>query len=204
MKRIPPWLFIVLGVLSLTACNAPKMDPLLEDDVILAFGDSLTAGNGVKKNHSYPAVLAAISGMTVVNSGISGETTDRGLKRLPEELEKHNPALLILLEGGNDILRNHNPASTKQNLRKMIQLAQEQGVQVLLLGVPEKNLFSDSAPFYAELAEEFDLVFDGDTISSIMRSPAKKSDSVHFNEAGYRELAESVFALLSDQGALDH
>ncbi len=193
----------LLLVLSLTACNSPKLEPLLEDDIILAFGDSLTAGNGTKKIHSYPSVLAELSGVTVVNAGISGETTDRGLKRLPKELEKHNPALLILLEGGNDILRNTDAASTKRNLKKMIEIAEEHGVQVVLLGVPEKNLFSDSAPFYSELAEEHDLVFDAELISRIMRSPSKKADPVHFNQEGYREMAESIYELLVEQGALE-
>ena len=156
----------------------------------------------MSEGQSYPSVLARLSGKTVINAGVSGETTAQGLKRLPEWLEKHTPELLILLEGGNDILQNRDSMLIKQDLQQMIEIARHYGVQVVLLGVPEKRLFSDSAPLYGELAKAHDLAFDGETIARLIRSPSKKSDSVHFNAAGYAALAERIYALLSKEGAL--
>lgn len=90
----------------LMGCESSRLEPLKEGDVILAFGDSLTVGVGTQKQNSYPSVLARLTGTTVINAGVSGETTAEGLVRLSRLLDEHRPGLLILLEGGNDILRS--------------------------------------------------------------------------------------------------
>jgi lysophospholipase L1-like esterase len=188
-------------VLTLAGCDSPKLEPLKQGDVILAFGDSLTVGVGANKEHSYPSVLARLTGLEIINAGVSGETTEEGLRRLPGVLDEYSPSLMILIEGGNDILRNKNVAEISLNLERMIQMAQSRGIQVVLVGVPEKNLFSNSAPLYRELAERYDLVFEESLIGSLMRSPSKKSDPIHFNQAGYALMAETIYELLSDNGA---
>lgn len=196
-------LFISCLASLLIACGSDKLTPLSTGDVIVAFGDSLTQGVGTQHETSYPSVLANLSGLKVINAGISGETTNEGLLRLPSVIEAHKPRLLILLEGGNDILRNKSAKSIQQNLDSMITIALDKGIQVVLIGVPEKSLFSNSAPLYNDLAEKYDLVFDSSIIASLLRSPSKKSDSVHFNTEGYTELAERIYALLLDNGALN-
>jgi len=138
----------------------------------------------------------------VINAGISGETTAEGLRRLPEVLDATKPGLLLLMHGGNDILRNLGAGQAKANLQAMIDLATDRGIQVVLVGVPEKKLLSSSAPYYQELAEDFDLVLEKSVISRLLKKPALKSDSVHFNAAGYSEIAKTLFELLRDRGAL--
>lgn len=187
----------------LVGCDSPKLSPLNSNDVVLAFGDSLTVGLGTNEENSYPRVLSELSGIHVVSSGISGETTSEGLIRLPSVIEAHNPSLLILLEGGNDILQNKDYSLIEQNLDKMIKIALDKDIQVVLIGVPEKSLFSNSAPFYSDLAEKYDLVFESSLIGSLMRSPSKKSDSVHFNKEGYAELAAGIYDLLLLNGAFN-
>lgn len=170
--------------------------------MILAFGDSLTEGVGVSEQESYPAVLSTLSGVRVINAGISGETTAAGLARLPAILERTRPDLMILLEGGNDILRNHDLKTTREHLAEMIEIARARDIDVLLVGVPEKKLFPDTAPLYIELAERYDLAFEDDVVASLLRDPDMKSDSVHFNEAGYQVLAERLYKRLKNEGAL--
>ena len=72
---------------------------------------------------------------------------------------------------------------------------------MVLIGVPEKSLLFKTAPFYKELAEEYNLVYEPKLVGRLMRSPSKKSDSVHFNKAGYKEMAEGIYDLLSKNGA---
>ncbi len=107
-------------ILILSACSEPKLKSLDNNATILAFGDSLTFGVGAKANNDYPSVLSQLTGLTVINAGISGETTFQGVKRFEGLLVQHNPELVILLEGGNDILRNLDLNQTKQNLAQMI------------------------------------------------------------------------------------
>ena len=188
--------------LLLTACGEPGFRPLAPGETILAFGDSLTEGRGVSPAQSYPSVLASLSGHPVINGGVSGELSRAGRARLPALLAEHRPALVILLEGGNDMLRGSGEVALKANLAAMIEAAQGSGAQVLLVGVPRKSLFADGAPLYGELAEQYGLVLDNDSIGELLRDPALKSDAVHFNAEGYRTLAQRLHRLLQERGAL--
>ena len=195
-------LIVVISSLVLAGCNSPKLDPIGHNGTILAFGDSLTVGVGTTKENSYPSVLAELTGLNVINSGVSGETSDIGLKRLPNELDRVFPDLLILIEGGNDILQNRSLSEIEEDIKDMIEIAKGRGVPVVLIGVPKKSLFSSSAPFYEKLADKFQLVFDGTLIGDLQRRPSLKSDHVHFNKNGYRKMAESIYELLQGNGAI--
>ena len=185
------------------ACSdSPALSKIPQDGAILAFGDSLTVGVGAPEQHSYPQVLSMLSGRQVISAGVSGEETSGGVKRLPAVLDEVRPNLLILLQGGNDILRNRNLHLAKQNLAEMIEQAMSRNVDVVLIGVPEKKLFSDSAPFYQELADEYALVYSDDILSDLIRKNEYKSDAVHLNQKGYYMMAESIFELLVEHGAL--
>ena len=208
MKRSRPrfdraraW-FALLLLLAAGCESRLALLPLPEDGVILAFGDSLTAGVGASADQSYPSALEALSARRVVNAGVSGETTDGGLRRLPSVLRDVSPDLMILMQGGNDILRSVNAQRTRDNLSAMIELAQGAGVAVVLIGVPDKMLFSDSAAFYQELAESRDLVFLDGELAALLRNSRYKSDPIHLNAQGYALLAEAIYEALQDYGAL--
>ena len=188
--------------LLLTACGEPGFRPLAPGETILAFGDSLTEGRGVNPAQSYPSVLASLSGHPVINGGVSGELSRAGRARLPGLLAEHRPALVILLEGGNDILRGNGEGALKANLAAMIEAVQGSGAQVLLVAVPRKSLFADGAPLYGELAEQYGLVLDNDSLGELLRTPGLKSDAVHLNAQGYGALAERLHRLLQARGAL--
>ncbi|MFO7809387.1 GDSL-type esterase/lipase family protein [Guyparkeria sp.] len=195
------WLLAIL-VLALSGCGEPALERLPRDATILAFGDSLTEGVGAPAGAAYPEQLARLTGWTVINAGVAGETTADGLARLPEALEAHAPDLMILLMGGNDVLRNQDLAGAKRNLDQMISQAQAKGVVVVLVGVPEKSLFSQSATLYEALEEERGVVLVDDLVASLLRRPAYKSDAVHLNAEGYRSMAERLAEILRDEGAL--
>ncbi|MGE6293121.1 GDSL-type esterase/lipase family protein [Aeromonas media] len=188
--------------LLLAACGEPGFRPLAAGETILAFGDSLTGGRGVNPAQSYPSVLASLSGHPVINGGVSGELSRAGRARLPGLLAEHRPALVILLEGGNDILRGSGEGALKANLAAMIEAVQGSGAQVLLVAVPRKSLFADGAPLYGELAEQYGLVLDNDSLGELLRTPGLKSDAVHLNAQGYGALAERLHRLLQARGAL--
>jgi len=205
MPRLKTYLcaFAAISIMAvLLGCGSPGLEPIPEDGTILAFGDSLTVGVGTTDENSYPTVLAGLIGRTVINAGVSGETTEEGVLRLPGELDTFFPDLVIILEGGNDLLQNRDHSAIKSNMKKMIEAAQSRGMQVVLIGVPQKNLFSDCAPLYEELADDFQLVFDGTLLGGLLRSPSLKSDYIHLNEKGYRKMAESIYKLLKDNGAV--
>ncbi len=177
----------------------PKLAP---DAVILAFGDSLTHGTGARDEQSYPAVLAERSGRKVINAGVPGEETAKGLRRLPGLLDRYRPDLLILCHGGNDILRKRDPAATEANLREMIHLARERNIPVVMIAVPNVGFFLSSADFYDDLAADMQVPVENDILADILGDNRYKSDNVHPNASGYARLAEAVQALLTEHGAL--
>lgn len=200
ISRYPSLLLLIFIV---NGCSeSPGLDPLHTDAVILAFGDSLTEGTGADEGQSYPDVLQQLSGRRVINAGRNGELSAQGLRRLPALLDRHNPGLLILCHGGNDILRRRDMQAMASNLGKMIDAAQSRGIPVVLLGVPRPGLFLSAADVYQEVAERAQVVYLDDVIADVLQDDELKSDPVHPNARGYRIIAEKVFASLQDAGAL--
>lgn len=193
---------VLIVCIFITACSGPKLEPLSAQAKILAFGDSLTYGKGASDGGDYPAVLSELTGLDVINAGISGETTTQGLPRLRELLTQERPELLILLEGGNDFLRNHDPVKTEANLAEMIEFAQAKAIPVMLIAVPKKSIFLADASLYSTLAKTYDLVLIEDTLTELLKTPSMKSDRIHLNNAGYRALAEKINQRLTEVGAL--
>ena len=184
--------------------NGGSLSKLGPQDTVLAFGDSLTYGVGASVAESYPSVLSSIIGRNVVRSGVSGETTSRGLKRLPEELRKHRPKILLLCHGGNDILKRRSLKKAAGNLVSMIAMARKQGVEVVLIGVPRFQISlggASPAEFYDRVAEQTKVVYLPEALPELIYDNKYKSDSIHLNAAGYRKLAEAVAELFEDAGA---
>lgn len=194
-------LLIVTALLY--GCSAqPSLRPLSANAVVLAYGDSLTYGTGTAQQYSYPAVLQTLSGHTVINGGVSGEVTADGLKRLPELLDEHLPELLILCHGGNDLLKKQPQEATANNIEAMILAAQQRNIQVVLLAVPKPGLLLELPEHYKAIAEKYNLPLEEGLLRELERNPKMKSDYVHFNRKGYAKMAEAIYTLLQDTGAL--
>ena len=196
---------LLLLAMGLGACSdsKPQLPLLSADAVILAFGDSLTFGTGANSEHSYPAELARLTGLTVINAGIPGEVTAQGVRRLPALLDRYKPQLLLLCHGGNDLLRKIGTAMTRDNIEKMISEADQRNIPTLLIGVPQPALmFLEAAPIYNEIAEQHGLVYEGEILPEVEADNKLKSDRIHPNAAGYRRMADAISQLLRQSGAL--
>ena len=174
----------------------PTINSLDVSSVVLAFGDSLTFGTGAVAGESYPEVLEDLIGCRVINEGVPGETTTKGLRRLPRVLKEISPDLVILCHGGNDMLKRQSQTKTMENLDVMILMIQEAEADVVLIGVPKPNLLLKTPEFYEELASKYQIPFDGDTIPDIIAKRSLKSDRIHPNAAGYKKLAKAISSLL--------
>jgi len=199
-----PWIGVLLAALFATACSddAPRLPPLAQTDIVLAFGDSLTRGTGAPRGQGYPEFLAQLIDHRVVNAGVPGELAAAGRARLASVLDEVRPALLLLCHGGNDLLRRRDPAHTARELTAMIAMARAHGVAVLLLGVPAPGLLLSTAEFYREVASATATPLLDDAIASVLGTATLKADPVHPNAAGYHVIAELVRDALEDFGAL--
>jgi acyl-CoA thioesterase-1 len=194
--------FSALAALAACGEKPPQLSRLGLEDVVLAFGDSLTYGTGAETAESYPVVLAQLIGRKVIGAGVPGETTSEGLERLPAVLEEVKPRLLLLCMGGNDMLRKMDFPGIESNLRAMVQLAKARGVSVVLIGVPTPELFGAPPEFYDRIARELSLPLDKKSLNDILFDRSLKSDMVHPNAAGYRRFAQALADLLHKAGAV--
>ena len=130
---------------------------------LLVFGDSLSAAYGLSTNQGWVHLLgerAARSGLDwrVVNASISGETTAGGLRRLPTDLQRHKPNVVVIALGANDALRGQPIAGIRANLEKMIRMVREARAEPVLVGImiPPNYGIEYAARFrdiYAEIAK---------------------------------------------------
>jgi lysophospholipase L1-like esterase len=203
MLAIQRFFLALVAVLLLAACDrAPTLPKLSSHDVIVAFGDSLTHGTGASHDTAYPAVLATLTGHTVINAGVPGDTTRSGLQRLPEVLAEHKPRLVLLCLGGNDMLRKQPESATENNLRLLVQTIRASGAEVVLIGVPEPKLFGGAPDFYARVAEQMQLPLEDEVFDEVLKDNRLKADPIHANAAGYRVVAERLAEFLREAGAL--
>ncbi|WP_442863971.1 arylesterase [Alteromonas sp. ASW11-130] len=168
---------------------------------LLILGDSLSAAYGLKQHEGWVSLLQNIwkdesVQIEVVNAAISGETTDGGLARLPRLLEQHRPSHLLIELGGNDGLQGHPVTKMRRNLHKMVSLAKQAEIAVLLqdmeiptnYGRKYQSLFSDSFETVAEEQQITLIPFflqDVATKDSLMQR-----DGIHPNKAAQPMIAE--------------
>ncbi|MCZ7597390.1 MAG: arylesterase [Gammaproteobacteria bacterium] len=188
---------LVLTGLLAAACgeSSSRLAPLAPGAVVLAFGDSLTYGTGAGPGEDYPSRLAELGSLTVINAGVPGETSEEGLARLPALLEQHDPDVVVLWHGGNDLLQRRDATLIEINIRRMVNLSRDAGAEVVLVGVPGRNVLLDVAPLYPAIARDEALPFVENVLKPVLRDPALKADSVHPNGAGYRQIAKEIYEL---------
>jgi acyl-CoA thioesterase I len=151
-----------------TAAAQSKAPPSGDEIVILAFGDSLTAGLGLPPNRSFPAQLQAALrakgyNVRIINSGVSGETASDGLGRLDWALSEKVDAAIVEF-GGNDALRGLDPKVTGQAFDQLLGKLKAQGIEVLLAGMEApRNWGADYdnrfRAIFPPLAEKYGAVF---------------------------------------------
>ena len=203
-KRVLFFAVFFLAAVLAAGCGEgmPRLKPLPRDGVVLAFGDSLTYGTGAEPGRSYPEDLEALIGRKVVRSGVPGEVTGAGLKRLTPVLDAVRPDLVILCHGGNDILRRMDLRVTAENLKAMIGIIRGRGGDAVLVGVPAPGLWLRTASFYGKVAEETGVPFLEGILTEILSTRALKADQIHPNGRGYARMASAVADFLVREGAL--
>ncbi len=198
---------LVLFLLALAACGGkPKESPLPSGAKVLALGDSLTAPHGVQPQEAWPTLLGQKTNWNVVNGGVSGNTSAQALERLPGLLEEHQPQLVLVSIGGNDMLRKQSQDQTVANIGRMIDMARAKGAKVVLLATPKPSLagavLNNLSPpdFYAGIAKDKKLPLIEDAISEVLSDTALKGDQLHPNAAGHARLGELIQADLKKIG----
>ncbi|GGO87825.1 arylesterase [Marinobacterium nitratireducens] len=171
---------------------------------VLVLGDSLSAAYGMPASQGWVALLQqrldqSLPGTEVVNASISGETTQGGLTRLPDLLERHRPALVLVELGANDGLRGTPLPAIRQNLEQLISRSQSTGAQVLMIGMhlPPNYGPRYSQGFYAlfaEVSESYGVPRVPFLLEGVALEPElMQDDGLHPNAAAQPRLLENVW-----------
>ena len=177
------------------------------DKNILILGDSLSAGLGVNYDQAWPSLLQSRinkigSSYSVINAGVSGDTTSGGISRLPRLLKKYSPEILILELGGNDGLRGTSLKAIEKNLRDMINSAQSSNITVLLIGVqlPPNYWMLYTKGFeeiFSDLAKEYSLDLIQVSLKTMVNEGLMQSDVIHPNVLGHQQIEDIVWERLN-------
>jgi acyl-CoA thioesterase-1 len=174
----------------------------VDGPVIVAFGDSLTAGYGVPEGESYPdflqqELLARGYRYRVINEGVSGDTTAVALQRIDFALDE-NPKIVVLALGGNDGLRGLPADAMEANLREMVALFRASGAQVVLAGMTLPPNFGTEyigqfAAVFPRVARETGAKLIPFLLEGVAAVPGlNQEDGIHPTAAGNRVVAKTV------------
>ncbi|HYK90517.1 MAG TPA: arylesterase [Acidobacteriota bacterium] len=214
---------IFLGAAMATGCGKSRTDPprsagstreafhdiAVPSDsrpLIVALGDSLTAGLGVEQSQNYPSKLqaeiaAAGYHYRVVNAGVSGDTTAQGLNRLDSVRSLH-PKIVILELGGNDGLRGLPLTETRSNLESIIGPLQRDGTTVVLAGMEMPPNYgvaytTEFRQIFRDLAKKYHTPLIPFFLAGVGGRPElNQDDGIHPTAQGYDIVVRNVWTVL--------
>jgi acyl-CoA thioesterase-1 len=174
---------------------------------VVVLGDSLSAGYGITIKEGWVNLLSQRIasegyGYQVVNASVSGETTQGGLARLPRVLRLYKPAIVIIELGGNDGLRGLPLATTRENLRRSIELARDAKARVVLVGmmIPPnygQRYAQEFRDMYTTLASSHSIPLVPFLLDKVaLNSEFMQDDGIHANAKGQPRMLENVWPTL--------
>jgi len=197
LRAVTARLLLLLAVFF----NVPSVQAA--EPKIMVFGDSLAAGYGLSHTDSFPGQLqtrlrAQGFGHEIVNAGVSGDTTAGGLARLDWALADQ-PDFIILILGGNDMLRGLSPAQTREALDQILHRLKQRNIDILLCGMlaPANmgpDYAADFAALYAELAAKHDVLFYPFFLDGVALNPdLNQPDGLHPDAGGVSVIVSRIW-----------
>ena len=198
-KKTCGLIFALLTFLIIASTLTPV---LAAQQRLMVYGDSLVAGYGLSAGEGFPeqlqqALTAAGRDVKVLNAGVSGDTTAGGLARLDWVLSEKPDAMMIIL-GGNDLLRGLDPQQTRENLKQILSRLQAQNIKILLCGMLAPVNLGPSYRrqfdlIYPELADRFNTEFYPFFLHGVALNPKfNQPDGLHPNKSGVAVITQSV------------
>jgi len=200
LKR--PYIIIVIFIVSFLALfiylrSIPKINNYPPDNkIIVAFGDSLVKGIGAAQGEDFISILSAKLNRPIVNLGVSGETTAKGLSRIDEVISM-NPGTVFVLFGGNDYLQRIPKTETFSNLQKIVSRLQSEGILVILLGVRGGLLNDGYEDDFESLATQTGSIYVPNVLYGLLGDNRYMSaDGIHPNSTGYAKIGDKVYDIV--------
>lgn len=182
------FVILVVGYRTLLYSPAPT-NARPSGETIVCFGDSLTFGTGAGPDESYPSRLASLIGSEVINSGVPGNTTADALKRLEQDVLAHNPRIVLITLGGNDLMRDVPRDEAFENLEAIVRHIHQQGALVVVGGIDVPLFDRGFDEAYEDLQRSTGCLLIPNVLKGLIGKHRLMSDRIHPNGDGYKIIA---------------
>jgi len=209
LLRFKSWAWLLGVVVSLSHLSVTQAKPAeiatqgtASPAQLLVLGDSLSAAYGMAVEQGWVSLLSQKLqpyAINVINASISGETSSGGKNRLPALLKQHQPNWVILELGANDALRGQSLPSIQNNLASIIELSQQVGAKVLLLGIRLPTNYGPAydqalTHLYQNLADLYQLLFDPFFLAELALDPQwVQADGLHPNAQAQPKILQRLW-----------
>jgi lysophospholipase L1-like esterase len=161
-------------------------------DQVIAFGDSLVQGVGASPGQDLVSVLSRRLRVPIINAGRSGETTASALTRLDGAVLSRRPRVVLVVLGGNDLLRRFPREETVENLETIVTRIRDRGAAVVLATVEIGFLSGGDGDAYEALADRTAAALVPDILGGILGRRDLMADGIHPNDRGYALMADRI------------
>lgn len=185
-------ILLVIVILGFAYLQRPGPATPPVESTIVAVGDSWVEGVGASSGKDFVSLLSDRLDVPIVNAGKTGDTTADVLARLDSDVLVHDPTLVILMVGGNDVFRLVPRTTTQENLAEIILRLESSGAEVLLVGFRCGITTDECAQMFTTIAEEYRLVLVPAIQDGVIGHPNLMSDPLHPNNAGYVRVADKI------------
>ncbi len=181
---------VILVVIYRTTVYSPvPTNAQPSGETIVCFGDSLTFGTGAGPDESYPSKLALLIGSEVINSGVPGNTTADALERLGRDVLGHNPRIVLITLGGNDLMRDVPRDEAFANLEAIVSRIHKQGALVVVGGIDVPLFDRGFDDAYEDLQQSTGCLLIPNVLKDLIGKHNLMSDRIHPNSEGYKIMA---------------
>ena len=189
---IKKYFYLILILFCAIACGHkdPTNYPNSNTDII-AFGDSLTYGQGAGRSETYPAYLSEMIGREVINLGVNGDTSAMGLARI-NQIKKYSPYMVLIEFSANDLFRKIPKGQTENNLREIVRKVQDMGAIAVLVDTGGAYPMETYTKIQEQIAKDYNTLFVPTIMNGIYNKKSLKSDQIHPNGEGYKIVAAKV------------
>jgi lysophospholipase L1-like esterase len=167
-------------------------------DQIIAFGDSLVVGVGASPGRDLVSQLSGRLGVPIVNAGRNGDTTVSALARLDQAVLGRRPRVVLVLLGGNDLIRRVPPDETIDNLGAIVRRIRDRGAAVVLATVEIAFFTRSRDDEYETLAARTGAALVPGILDGILGRRDLMADAIHPNDRGYALIADRLEPVLRD------
>lgn len=188
----------IIFILTSILFFAPKHKNIVNRaNLIVFFGDSITAGKGAGAGEDFPSLIGKMLNVPIVNAGISGSTTNDALLRINEDVVRKNPSIVVIELGGNDLLEHVDAEVSRRNFDLILSKIKPTGAKIVVLDVKFFVFKQKHETDWQDLAKKYNATYVPDVLGGVITDSSLKFDDIHPNAKGYQKIAEKLIPILA-------